>query len=114
MITAAAWYGLVGKANGRARTLVFPFLEMWKKSYALFCNVFSDMIFLISYPFKPYGALLVTSYYCTVHRKDSLGAHVILWVTPPFPTLSANTERVGKGGVTGVCIAYGTLKACIC
>ena len=33
-----------------------------------------------------------------MHRKDSLGAHVILWVTPPFPTLSANTERVGKGG----------------
>ena len=45
MAIAAAWYGLVGKANGRARTLVFPFRRRWQKSYVLFYNEFSDMIF---------------------------------------------------------------------
>ena len=31
MATAAVWYGLLGKANGRAKTLVFPFRGGGKK-----------------------------------------------------------------------------------
>ena len=35
----------LGKASGRASILVFPFRRRCQKSYALFYNVFSDMIF---------------------------------------------------------------------
>ena len=38
-------YGLVGKTNGRATTLVFPFEGCRKKFTHFFCNIFSDVIF---------------------------------------------------------------------
>ena len=34
-VTAAAWYGLVCKANGRARTIVFLFQRRQKKLHVL-------------------------------------------------------------------------------
>ena len=47
-VTAAAWYGLVCKANGRARTIVFPFRKRQKKlRVVLYTNGFSDVIFYL-------------------------------------------------------------------
>ena len=45
----------VGKANERARTLVFPFQRRQQKRYTLFYNVFSDMILYISAYYKHFG-----------------------------------------------------------
>ena len=45
-VTAAAWYGPVCKANGRARTIVFPFRRRQKKVIRVVLILFSDVIFL--------------------------------------------------------------------
>ena len=44
-LTAAACYGLVCKANGRARTILSFLSVGGRKSYLLFYNVFSTVIF---------------------------------------------------------------------
>ena len=48
-VTAAAWYGPVCKANGRARTIVFPFRRRQKKS-----RVVLSMYFRTSFSIPAY------------------------------------------------------------